>query len=102
MEKARKNIFVHHSPNGGRRSRSEGGRFKAQGVRAGFPDLLILKRGGSAFFIELKVIPNDVDEIQVDVQAYIDDLGFNVYNIRAQSLYDGLQQLNTILLKEGI
>jgi hypothetical protein len=30
-----------HVPNGGRRSKAEAGAFKAMGVRAGVPDLLI-------------------------------------------------------------
>ncbi len=31
--------FLHHTPNGGGRSKAESGIFKAMGVRAGYPDL---------------------------------------------------------------
>lgn len=31
--------FIHHTPNGGGRTRAEGGIFKAMGVRAGYPDI---------------------------------------------------------------
>ena len=42
-----------HTPNGGNRSASEGARFKALGVKAGFPDLCAL-RNGRLFALELK------------------------------------------------
>lgn len=31
--------YIHHTPNGGGRSKAEGGIFKAMGLRAGYPDL---------------------------------------------------------------
>ena len=33
--------WIFHSPNGGKRSASEGGRFKAMGVKAGVPDFML-------------------------------------------------------------
>ena len=47
---------LHHSPNGGSRHKAEAAKFKAMGVRNGFPDLiLILKRGEySGLAIEMK------------------------------------------------
>lgn len=42
-----------HTPNGGGRSKAEAGIFKAMGVKAGIPDLFIL-RNGLLFAIELK------------------------------------------------
>lgn len=47
------NIFWFHPANGGKRSWSEGKSFKAMGVVAGVPDLIILK-GGEVFALELK------------------------------------------------
>ena len=35
-------LLLHHSPNGGRRNVREAARFKKMGVRAGFPDLILL------------------------------------------------------------
>ena len=34
--------LLHHSPNGGKRNVREAARFKRMGVRAGFPDLILL------------------------------------------------------------
>ena len=51
---------LHHSPNGGRRNVREGARFKAQGVRPGFPDLVLYHRSPpfSLLAVELKIKPN--------------------------------------------
>lgn len=48
--------LLFHIPNGGSRSKSEAGRFKAEGVKAGVPDLLLpVARGDKhGLFIELK------------------------------------------------
>ena len=38
-------LVYFHVPNGGYRSRSEGAKFKAMGVRAGVPDLILFHQG---------------------------------------------------------
>lgn len=48
--------LVHHSPNGGYRTKAEAGRFKAMGVVPGFPDLIVIGPG-SILFMELKAPP---------------------------------------------
>jgi len=47
---------LHHSPNGGARSESEGARFKREGVKAGYPDLVlnVSRQGYNGLFIEMK------------------------------------------------
>ncbi len=46
-------VFWFHVPNGGKRSWSEGKTFKALGVIAGVPDLILL-RDGKTYALELK------------------------------------------------
>jgi len=48
--------WLHHSPNGGFRNKSEGARLKAMGVKPGFHDLILLvKHGGyTGLSIEMK------------------------------------------------
>lgn len=48
--------LLYHIPNGGARSRATAGRLKAEGVRAGVPDICLpVARGGyHALYIELK------------------------------------------------
>lgn len=48
--------LMYHIPNGGSRSKAEAGRFKAEGVKAGVPDICLpAARGGyHGLYIELK------------------------------------------------
>jgi predicted RecB family endonuclease len=48
-----KNCFAFHVPNGGYRNKIEAARLKRQGVKAGCPDIFIVK-DGRAFALELK------------------------------------------------
>ena len=51
--------IAYHTPNGGHRSKSEGGRLKGQGVKAGVPDVCIALAKGGYFglYIEFKATP---------------------------------------------
>lgn len=55
-------VGLMHVPNGGRRGRREAGRLKRQGVRAGYPDLVLdVARGGyHGLRIELKATRDDL------------------------------------------
>jgi hypothetical protein len=55
-----------HVPNGGKRSRAEGGKLKAAGALAGFPDWLIL-HNGRALLIELKTAVGVPSKVQLGV-----------------------------------
>lgn len=48
--------LMHHIPNGGKRSKTEAARFKAQGVKPGVPDIClpVPKGGFHGMYIELK------------------------------------------------
>lgn len=48
--------LMFHIPNGGKRSKAEAGRFRAEGVKSGVPDICLpVARGGyHGLFIELK------------------------------------------------
>lgn len=48
--------LMYHIPNGGSRSKAEAGRFKAEGVKAGVPDICLpVARGGyHGLYMELK------------------------------------------------
>lgn len=48
--------LLHHIPNGGKRGKAEAGRFKAEGVKAGVPDVsLPVARGGyHGLYVEMK------------------------------------------------
>lgn len=48
--------YMYHVPNGGYRNKAEAGRFKAQGVKSGVPDVVLpVARGGyHGLYVEMK------------------------------------------------
>jgi hypothetical protein len=63
--------WLHHSPNGGGRSKAQAGRFKAAGTKAGFPDLIYPRGRGSyvGFALELKTDGNT--RVSVEQHAWL-------------------------------
>lgn len=76
-----KSIPVFHIPNGGKRSKSEAARFKAQGVRPGVPDLMIpiAKGGYHGLFIEMKAGRGKPTPKQVEWIELLRDQGYCAY-----------------------
>lgn len=72
--------FLHHSPNGGKRDIAEAVRFKAEGVRKGFPDLILPTRSGNfvGLVIELKVEGGKVSDEQRRWLEHFDSQGWRV------------------------
>lgn len=66
-----------HCPNGGRRGAGEAGRFKALGVRAGVPDL-VLVREGHFYGLELKAERGRVSDVQAAMLAELEAAGATV------------------------
>jgi len=62
-------------PNGGYRSRSEGGRFKAEGVLAGVADMMLLLPG-MPVFVEVKTSKGRQSVSQVCFQKAVEVLGY--------------------------
>lgn len=81
-----KGIRFHHSPNGGHRHKATAGKLKAQGVSAGFPDLIIFPtRGQSVLFIELKRQRGGVvSDSQQEWLDYLNELFCHGYPIQAE------------------
>lgn len=69
--------LLHHSPNGGKRNLREASRFKAMGVRAGFPDLILLiaNKEYNYLAIELKAPKGVQTEKQKEYQRLIESNG---------------------------
>lgn len=72
-----------HMPNGGRRSKAEAGAFKAMGVRAGVPDLLVWTQGSGHFAIELKAKAGKLSPAQAAWHDTVSCLGHRVYVCRS-------------------
>lgn len=58
--------LIHHIPNGGRRDKKEAARLKAQGVKAGVPDLFlpVPRHGYYGLYIEMKYGGNKTTQNQ--------------------------------------
>lgn len=70
--------YLHHSPNGGKRSKREAGRFKAMGVKAGFPDLALYipRNNWHGLFIEMKTDKGRQSESQKEWQKMLTGQGY--------------------------
>ena len=84
-----------HVPNGGGRSKAEGGILKAMGVKAGIGDLVFLTRG-RPFFIEMKAGKGKLSEPQKWVMSVLNLMDVHTYVVR------DLEGLKVALRLEGI
>lgn len=72
--------YIHHSPNGGKRSMIEAKRFKQMGTKAGFPDLFlpIAIEPFNGLFIELKTSTGTVSATQRAYHPMLIEEGYRV------------------------
>lgn len=85
-----------HVPNGGARSRAEGGIFKALGVVPGVADILIIPQGGIAHWLEVKPEGRTQSESQKAFQGVMIALGCPYAVVRS------VDQADTMLKQWGI
>lgn len=71
--------LLYHVPNGGSRKKAEAGRFRAEGVKAGVPDLCLPVARGEyhGLYIELKRLKNS--KTSEDQKAWIEKLNEQGY-----------------------
>lgn len=72
--------YLHHSPNGGGRSKAEAGILKAMGVMAGFPDLAltIAVPPFHGLYIEMKSVNGVLSDDQVKTHLMLCEEGYRV------------------------
>lgn len=85
-----------HVPNGGYRTPAQAGAFKALGVRAGVPDLLLWTPFGRSFGIELKAGRGRISDVQVLWRSTLESLGHRVY------VCWSLDEVEAVLRLEGV
>lgn len=74
VQRCTRGVFWFHPANGGRRSISEAKSFKAMGVVAGVPDLVLIK-GGEVFGLELKTLKGQTRPSQRMAHAAMQEAG---------------------------
>ncbi|WP_045158298.1 VRR-NUC domain-containing protein [Stutzerimonas stutzeri] len=89
-----------HTPNGGARDKATAGKLKAQGVKAGVPDLqLAVARGGFfGLFIEFKATPpNDaaVSETQKAMLSRLQEQGYRA--VVCRGINEAMAEINAYL-----
>lgn len=73
--------LLHHIPNGGTRNKIEAGKLKAQGVKAGVPDLClpVPRKGFHGLYIEMKKPGQKIDRESQQRWIYLlKELGYHV------------------------
>lgn len=92
--------LIYHVPNGGHRQKAVAAKLKAQGVKAGIPDLVLpMARGGFfGLYIEFKatVEPAPVSASQKDCMRRLNAQGYLAIVCRGQ--FDAMEQLRAYLL----
>lgn len=92
--------LIYHVPNGGHRLKAVAAKLKAQGVKAGIPDLVLpMARGGYfGLYIEFKatVEPAAVSPSQRDYLRRLNEQGYLAIVCRGH--FDAMEQLRAYLL----
>lgn len=70
--------LLHAIPNGGQRGKAQAAKLKAEGVKAGIPDLFlpVARRGAHGLYLELKVGSNKPSNEQVKVMGQLEEAGY--------------------------
>lgn len=78
--------LLFHIPNGGNRSMREGAKFKAMGVVAGIPDMMLCVPASNSIavlnhglFIEMKAERGKLSEAQIKAHARLLNAGYSVH-----------------------
>jgi len=75
--RAGRQVVAWHVPNGGGRSKAEAGRFKAEGVVPGIPDVCILMQG-RFYGLELKADKGRLSPAQIDMHERLRAAGATI------------------------
>lgn len=86
-------------PNGGHRNKATAGRLKAEGVKAGIPDLVFL-RGGSAAFVEMKTGTGRLSVAQAEFLEWAVANGFEAAVCRSVDDVRGLLKAWGVEIRE--
>lgn len=88
-------LLLHHSPNGGKRTRFEAIQFKRMGTRAGFPDLILCfpSKDHHALFVELKTEKGRQQPSQIMMQRALEWAGYKY--VICRSLDDFMKEVQS-------
>jgi hypothetical protein len=93
--------LIYHVPNGGHRVKAVAAKLKAQGVKAGIPDLVLsMARGGYfGLYIEFKATPPNDAAVSVSQQERLRKLNDQGYlAIVCRGHFDAMEQIRAYLM----
>ncbi len=99
QEARRAGYIITGSMEQGLRSKSSGGKAKAQGMTAGMPDMLIWRSGGKLKCVELKTLDGKLSPAQIEFHGTLKGLGYSVDVVYASCPMDGWKQVKGIISK---
>ena len=88
-------LIVFAIPNGGKRNAMEGANLKAQGVKAGIPDLCIILPNKTVIWVEMKAKDGHLSDAQEEMHKHMNALRHDV--ITAYSAEDAINRLERVL-----
>ncbi|WP_085696471.1 VRR-NUC domain-containing protein [Pseudomonas sp. B26(2017)] len=94
--------LLYHVPNGGHRHKATAGKLKAQGVRAGVPDLVLAVARGGYFglYIEFKAQPPYDADVSPAQYAYIQALNAEGYlAVVCRGSFDAMEAIRAYLIQ---
>lgn len=85
--------FMYHCPNGGSRNKIEAIHLKAQGVKAGVPDIFLpsARHSYHGLYIEMKAGKNKPTAAQLEYLEYLTEAGY-----LCEVCYNSIEAINTI------
>lgn len=85
-------LLIYAIPNGGKRSKAEAGRLKAEGVRAGVPDLYlaVVTLNHPGLYIETKTTTGTPSDEQLIAHAYLRGQGYQVELVRSLEQFQAI------------
>lgn len=88
--------LMHHIPNGGKRGKAEAARFKAQGVKAGVPDIFLPCARGQyhGLYIELKRVKGG--RVSASQEEFIKSLRLQGYRVE---VCFGMEQAQKVIVE---
>ena len=92
--------LIYHVPNGGHRAKAVAAKLKAQGVKAGIPDLVLpMARGGYfGLYIEFKATPPNAAPVSAEQHERIRKLNEQGYlAVVCRGHFDAMEQIRAYL-----
>lgn len=96
--KAKEHGFIwFHCPNSIWTSKSQAGRHKAMGMKAGVPDIIVIMHGGKSIFIELKTATGRLSPAQKEFHTKLNALMAPIYTVFANTANEAVEKTFQIL-----